>query len=68
MSQTPRKVSLTYIVVTQTLGFIASSALLTWMWTWTGLSTGAALPKGVLFALLGHGGAWLAQRRHAKRE
>ncbi len=68
MSQTPRKVSLTYIVLTQTVGFIASSALLTWMWTWSGRSTGEALLRGIQFAIMGHAVAWLAHWRHAKRE
>jgi hypothetical protein len=68
MPETPHKVNLTRLVITQTLGFIASSALLTWLWTWSGRSTAEALSKGVQFAIMGHAVAWLAHRQLAKRD
>lgn len=69
MATTPKqKKSPTFILVTQTLGIIVSSALLTWIWTWTGRSFTEALRLGVLFAIGTYAVNWLVLRMRAKRD
>jgi len=63
-----QKKSLTFIMVTQTLGIIVSSALLTWILTWTGRSFTEALRLGVLFAIGTYVVNWLVLRMRAKRD
>lgn len=61
-----RKKSLIFIVVTQTLGIIVSSALVTWILTWTGRPFPEVLPIGVLLAIGSYAVNWFAQRKFAK--
>lgn len=63
-----RKKSLTFIVVTQTLGIVVSSALVTWILTGTGRSFTEALPIGVPLAFGSYVVNWFLQRKVAKRD